>query len=417
MLVDYMEDVYARLVEKPVNIGALKCTNAIIMPCYNEKEIVLQHLELLAKQRTNNFDVLLVLSNIMDAKEMEKTVKKAKYSFGVVLLRRASDTGSAGGFYVGEKYALENGYKCVILADADALPIDRNLVEKLIEAHQKGNEIVLPKCLFMLDGKKVYEHRGPHFYGMISSNLLKKAGLHFAPLYLGADDSEFIIRMMKFAQIAYVESTLIHPARHSIFANFDRSVLYRINDMLLVIPKHMLLYLYSFSLIFPAYIIFGTSHTRKAGLHMLKCILFRKYGKDAVMPNEGGQSRVRNAETKFDIVVTPSDDAGKNIFKYEHSDSGIGKLFRMATAIAGRKTLLMPINNYAVLVSILFAKETWISERNEEYLISKNQNMVIHIVRLALFALLFPLFFSLGVLTFCANIVRKENTIGYGVKG
>ncbi|MEW6529055.1 MAG: glycosyltransferase [Candidatus Micrarchaeota archaeon] len=415
---------YDKLIGEPVKIGLLNGKNIIIIPCYNEKEIVLKHIDLLSKQTTNNFDVIVVLSNIMDCSEIEKIIREVKYNFGIILVKRAIDSGSAGGFYLGEKYAIEKGYQCIILADADAFPIDNNIVETLISMHKRGIEIAVPECLFLLDEKIIYKHRGLHFYGMIDSELLKKAGLHFAPLYLGADDTEFMIRITKFASISHIKNKVCHPAHHSIFVNFDRSILYRINDMLYSIPECAMRYLYSFLFICLVYFIFGTTRARNASIHILRSIILRKYGKNAIIPvnRNGIKTGGRIEDKNFDIIITPLNETNyneferKKNFRYEYSGKNIKKLIGMCIAVAGKKVLLMPINNYAVTLVCICAKETWISGRKELYLLSKNENIFLHMIKFVLLVLTIPLFLMLGLLTLFMNVVRKENNIGYGIK-
>jgi hypothetical protein len=103
------------------------------------------------------------------------------------------------------------------------------------------------------------------------------------------------------------------------------------------------------------------------------------------------------------------------VFKYDYK-GGAGLLPGMAGRVFRKKALLYPINNYAVILSMLLAKETWVSASKGEFLLANGGNPPMHLLRLALFCFAFPVFLSLGMLTFFINWARKPNTWGYGVR-
>ncbi|NYZ74250.1 hypothetical protein H0O00_03845, partial [Candidatus Micrarchaeota archaeon] len=319
-------------------------------------------------------------------------------------------------FFTGEKYALENGYKYIIITDDDCLPVNKRHIETLVEEHRKGNPLVYGTVVFLLDGEEVHYGSGLPYYSLIDIGLLRKVGLHFAPLYMGGEDGEVEARLFLLAKPVRTESRITHPKEHSIFADFERDVRYRTNGMLLCIPEHADIYLYDFAVLCLCYMIFGTPTTRKAGLHILYCVIMHRYGLDAAKGFKSAPEFAQE-ELKFDRIVTPSPSAkGAEYFIYRYKDgTKIGHLLELAFATLRKKTLLMPINTFGALVSMIVAKETWVSSRTGHYLLAENCNAFIHALKLFLFVLLFPPFLVLAFLTLLLNLARKPKTMGYGV--
>jgi GT2 family glycosyltransferase len=177
---------------------------AIAIPTRNWNEILSEHLKRLSAQTFRDFDVIIVYGE--DDEYLDDVC-----GLQVVHIRRKSDCGSAGGFYIGEKFAFDEGYDRVILADNDALPDSGSLVLELVRAVDSGADIALPK----VRNKKGGEARTIDIiaqYGCMSSAMLKKAGLTFFPFYFGGEDIEHLERMRRHgAKIAYVESCALHP--------------------------------------------------------------------------------------------------------------------------------------------------------------------------------------------------------------
>ncbi len=94
---------------------------AVAIPTRNWNEILSEHVKRLSKQAFRDFDVIIVYGE--DDEFLDDVC-----GLPVVHIRRKADCGSAGGFYIGEKFAFDEGYDMVVLADNDALPDSDSLV-------------------------------------------------------------------------------------------------------------------------------------------------------------------------------------------------------------------------------------------------------------------------------------------------
>lgn len=164
---------------------------AVVLPFHGEIECVRRHLELLASQDDPDFDVILVSSS---PHPFGKSVRPSKASsHGTVSLMLRMPLG-AGAFYVGQRYAHENGYAVVILADSDAYPVDASLIRKLKGAAISGrNAIHLPSAASAGRGR---HSPSIHWYGALHDGALSKSGFTYLPLFFGGVDDELESRMM-----------------------------------------------------------------------------------------------------------------------------------------------------------------------------------------------------------------------------
>ena len=399
---------YAALIKEDRKGGAI----LLIMPFYTNYPALFKHLDSLTKQTFTGFDVVIVANAVSDEKRINDFIAKGKFPFGIAVVKRKEDTGSAGGYFTGEKYALEKGYQAVIIGDDDCLPMDDRLIEKMVAQWKGGFLAAGPECRFLMEDKVVYTNRALPFYNLIDISLLKKGGLHYLPAYIGADDIDFTLRVGKGVKISQVDSYVTHPARHSIFANFERSLLYRINQMLLTVPECFVDYMYDFAIICPIYLIFGSARAKAGAAHILESVLAHRYGKEA-LPKDAEYHE--NAPEKYDITVSPL-KKGQGGYDYSEVRGGFGKLPGFSSMVRGKIVLLDMINNYAVLASMMLAKETWIASSKGTYLIAKNPGIVQDIAKICLFVLVLPFFLIGGVLTYLLNCLRKPDTRRYGLQ-
>ena len=387
----------------------------IVMPFYNNYAAIAKHLELLSAQTTSDFDIVIVASVVSDEKKLREIIDGGNFKFGVALVKRKEDTGSAGGYFTGEKFALEKNYRAIFIGDDDCLPVEPTLVEKSIRAWKGGALACAPESRFLMDGEVVYTSRSVPYYGLLDLSLLRKGGLHYLPMYIGADDWEFGFRAIRGVRVSEIDAYVTHPARHTIFANFHRSLLYRINMMLLVVPDRIEDYLYSFSVVCPVYLVFGSQRARAGGLHMLKSVILHRFGKDALMAESPyGEKQPE----RFDVVISSSKAKGmRGARPYDYSKirGGFGKLPGFAKSVAGKVVLLDVVNNFAVLLSMMLAKETWIESTKGTYLIARNSGIPSTIARFIILGLIFPFFLAGGVLAYLVSWLRKPDTRGYGL--
>jgi rhamnopyranosyl-N-acetylglucosaminyl-diphospho-decaprenol beta-1,3/1,4-galactofuranosyltransferase len=104
--------------------GRIGKDTLVIMPFYNSYDYLSRHIELLKRQTFKGFDLLIVLSSVSDGKKVDEILGTAAPDYGIIAVKRKDDTGSAGGFYAGQKYALEHGYQYMVITDDDCLPVD-----------------------------------------------------------------------------------------------------------------------------------------------------------------------------------------------------------------------------------------------------------------------------------------------------
>jgi hypothetical protein len=161
---------------------------AIVIPVHDEAGFLGRHLDALERQTSKDFDVILVHSpgfstaGLLGGRPYGITALPLKHSLG------------AGAFYAGQKYALEAGYRTVILADVDAIPVSPALVGRLsgLAASSSGS-VFLPGL--KTPGRPVCRSASVHWYGAMSSSALLRAGLTYLPIRFGGEDSEFGYRL------------------------------------------------------------------------------------------------------------------------------------------------------------------------------------------------------------------------------
>jgi len=386
----------------------------IVLPFYLNYPSLFAHLELLSRQACRDFDLIIVANALSDEERILHFIDKAELGFGIILVKRKEDTGSAGGYFTGEKFALESGYGAIIHADDDCLPVDPSLIGNLVAKWEGGALAAGAECRFLHGGSEVYASKSTTYYGLVDCGRLRARGLHYVPMYIGADDLEFGYRVVHGLDVAWVDSHVTHPARHTIFADFNRSLLYRINAMLLVIPNRIEEYMYGFAGICPAYLIFGSSSARMGGAHLLRSVILHRFGKGALPELSVFEEPPPKS---FDAIISSSrEKKGAVHYDYSQVRGGFGRLPAFAASVNGKVVLLDLVQNYSVLLSMMLAKETWIESGRGTYLLARNSGPVQKIVKLGVFAIAMPFFLGAGIATFFINWARKPDTRGYGVK-
>ncbi len=180
-----------------------KADMALVIPSYSSKRMLEEHMRRLSRQTFQRFHVIVVYG------ENDEFVGGAGR---MVHLREHGKNGCAGAYYTGEKYALEGGYKIIVLADNDCLPESDGLLGRYAAEMERGAAVVLPTIM-----NPPLESARPgsiiHHYGCIRRDVLGKAGLTFLPLYFGGEDSDLIGRIVANGfNIRHVEEMAAHPA-------------------------------------------------------------------------------------------------------------------------------------------------------------------------------------------------------------
>jgi glycosyltransferase involved in cell wall biosynthesis len=410
---------YDELKGHPTQAGRGKKSNvAIIIPCFNETDLLSRHLSLLSRQIKKDFEVIVVTSSLMNTGDIVKIAEKLP--FLTTILKRKNETGSAGGFFIGAKYAYNRGAKAVIFADVDAFPKNNDLVKALVGEFNKGADLVTPTSILTADGQDVARETVLNQYCLVSSRLISKAGFHFAPLYLGADDFEFMARLKGIAKPVKINKYVLHPIMEFGARSFQRSVAYCINLALISIPANFVYYLYFFGFAVPCMMVFGRGYAREAALNSVRCAFVYAYGKDTyinIADEKTESSGVRGINK--DILVSPI-KSGAETSIYRYASSGMDKIknsLGLATAVFRKKTALSRINLMTTILSMMLCSRVWMLKNdNTGYLLADNGNIVMHALRTIAFCAILPFFALLSVFTLFVNSIRKPNTLGYGVE-
>jgi len=406
-------------------IGKLGKKCLVIIPCYNEEKFLFEHLEALQKQTGAEFDVAIIISGAMDADALYEKIKKKKYKFGALLAQRKFDTGSAGGFFLGEKLALERGHECVIFADVDGIPEQGDLVQKLLKEFESGQKLVVAKNNLQYGGKTVKRHGCLHHYGLVSCHIMRRCGLHYAPLYLGADDYEYSIRLAKEADAKIVDRSVRHPFVVLGSKNFDREAVYNVNMALFGVPGNFSYYMYISSFLCACFLAFGTKRAREYAKTVLWALLFRKYGAElsASLRKVEPQRREIGELENYGAVLSPIKSmGGKNvsIIGKSHSQNEGAKFFEgfsFIPKVFGKETLAFLASGNIIATSMIFAKKVWVKEGEEAFLIADNSNPLLWLCKMGAFFILLPGLVCFALITLLLNIARKENTWRYGLGG
>jgi GT2 family glycosyltransferase len=227
-----------------------KHSTCILILSFNEIENVKKISSYLSK-KINLLDVCFVDNNSSDG-----TFDFLKNNYGSIfnIILTKENLGGAGGFCIGQEWVIERGYDYCILTEADAYPLDEDLIESLLK-NKKQNQIVLARY---------YEQNLPSFsfhYSLYPVEFFKKIGVVNKNLFFRADDWEYGERMGKILKNEYkieiINKFYSHPIikkGFKITANyfhFRNGLLVRakypaINSVLDVTRNFLLYTLYSF---------------------------------------------------------------------------------------------------------------------------------------------------------------------------
>jgi GT2 family glycosyltransferase len=219
-----------------VSVKGRKGDCALIIAVHDESDVLNRHLDLLLQQSVQDFDVIIVHSPQLDLSKV-----KLERPFGVTLVSMYSALGPGGAYYAGEKYALRNGYRSLILVDVDCTPLDKGLVQLL-----RGSAVSEPGSFFLpvmeLLRRSETKSRSIHWYGAMDRSVLETAGLTYLPLYLGYEDAELQMRLESAGfRLRYPDGMLMeHPLSKKGVgtAKILERMLYRQRNAVSIIPTY-----------------------------------------------------------------------------------------------------------------------------------------------------------------------------------
>lgn len=203
----------------------------VVIVTYNRKELLVECLEAISEQGYDYNKVILVDNASTDGTIEYLESKKLLDHPKLVLLKQQKNTGGAGGFAAGMKYAFEHGTDYVWMMDDDAVP-HQNALEQLMK-HATPNHIygslavngddtawtttILPESK-IIDSKtlvpELSEVQSLPFLGYLTSKeIYQKIGLPDTSYFIAADDVEYCLRAKRAEFKTYIcgESYIEHP--------------------------------------------------------------------------------------------------------------------------------------------------------------------------------------------------------------
>ena len=226
-----------------------------IVVTFNRKDLLIKCIHSLLNQ-TAKTDVLIVDNDSSDGTENVLLSSGLLDDERICYLRLSSNTGGAGGFYYGMKYALTKGWCWFWLMDDDAVP-DCNALGNLLSAAKVNQNHIYGSVAIDLQGdskklcfptKKIVNKKSffiedydalsdqeliswlPFLGFFIHRSVVSKIGLPDRDLFIRNDDVEYSERAKKYGSKIYMikKSIIRHPYQPTISFNFfEKKIYYR----------------------------------------------------------------------------------------------------------------------------------------------------------------------------------------------
>lgn len=178
--------------------------------------------EAIREQTFNSFDILVVNNDSTDGTQEWLDEQKDIISI------HQENLGGAGGFYAGQKYAMENGYDWVWMMDDDGIPAEDQLEQLMIFVSDTGrkfvNAMVLdkdnPACFsFYAEGWTVDRAKQEEYIEdfihpfngtLIHRDVMQKAGLVKREMFIWGDEIELTMRYKRAGFLPCTVTKAIH---------------------------------------------------------------------------------------------------------------------------------------------------------------------------------------------------------------
>lgn len=408
---------FSDLVSRTCGIRPRKSDLLLIISSFNSPQLVKRHLSLLSRQSCQEFNVLLVLGVPFDDSALEAYIRRSRFRFGVVLAKENDRRGCSGGFFTGQKYALEQGYKYAIMADDDCMPVDRLLVEALYKNRAKG--YVRPTTRFVIAGyRKQGFPAGPSQYTLFSTALFRKIGLYYLPLFHGADDGEYMERLG--SEGFHIKNYTEHPyiAGMRLFSMLDRTWLFTIQSLMIMRGARSVLYtLLQFCLLSSIALFFLPPYGARLFAASNRLLLTYTYGRRA-------HERMKSGYEKFVFAKSALPKGFSRINEKDASyiDSPIAS--RLSDALAAalrffRKSAVVE-NTFSLFKAFFMAataRKLFVRlDDGRLLLLADHPSAAAHAARLSLFAIFLPAYCLLFIPLFLlVKLARQPRTYGYGL--
>jgi rhamnopyranosyl-N-acetylglucosaminyl-diphospho-decaprenol beta-1,3/1,4-galactofuranosyltransferase len=231
---------------------------AIVVVTYNRLSLLKECIESL-KDQTRKADTIIIVNN----GSKDGTKEWLASQTGIIVIEQEMNIGSAGGFYVGMKYAVERNCDWIWVMDDDAAPV-QNCLEKMAACFPLENAAVALAPLVKEDGSLINNHRSnlimrPDLSGfqirlpagrelepqviqfasfvgiMVNKKLTDDCGLPDNNLFFQNDDVEYCLRINKSGKIFLVPDAVIEHkfVKKHIEEKKRRLGIFKVNDFTL----------------------------------------------------------------------------------------------------------------------------------------------------------------------------------------
>lgn len=176
---------------------------AVVIPTGRDTSLFEGHLKALASQSGADFDVIGIYSR--DAEFVEPPA-----SVSMLHVREMHAAGIAGAYYLGEKVAVREGYKKIILADSDCLPESAGVVAGLAGAASRA-DMSVPSIRYA-PSSELMQGNIPHHYFCFNSRVFEMAGYTYLPFFIGGEEFDFRERTLNGGfSVAHADVRVSHP--------------------------------------------------------------------------------------------------------------------------------------------------------------------------------------------------------------
>ncbi len=408
---------FSGLVSYTKEFGKRKTDLLIVISSLSGYDFVIKHLSYLKKQTYLDFNVLLVIGPPFEDRRILAHFASHHYPFGIIVAKENERRGCTGGFFTGQKYALEQHYDYMIMGDDDCMPVDKRLVEALYRNRKR--DYVAATMVFVEDG---YRKKGivgaPTSYSLLSANFMRHHGLYYLPLFHGADDAEYMERV-KTAPFS-IPNNVEHPyiVGMRLFSMFDRAWFFLLQGIMIIRSLRTTLYnLALCTFMCCIALAFLPPYGRKLFFTMNRLLLTYTYGKKA-------GDRLKSGYQGWIFEMEKSRLSG--FFKVNEKDPsaidepGKKKFFGMAkqALCLARKDVAIE-KTYSFMLAFFLAitaRKVYVKVGTGKYLLfADNSLILLHAAKLLLFAISLPLQAMAAALFLPIKLVRYPNTKRYGL--
>jgi GT2 family glycosyltransferase len=398
--------------------GGRRSRTAVLIPTWRRNDLVMEHLLRLSRQSQRDFDVIVVYGE-------EDEPLDGTFGLPCVHILRKGDIGSAGGFYVAEKFALGSGYEFIVRADNDCFPETPTLLADLLQKLDEGADVAFPRIRNM-DGKEPSHNSLLPQYGCLRAGVLREVGLTYLPLHFGGEDIELLERIKKGGyRVAYADSVAYH-AQHAGVSPFacggSKMRYYMRSDILwrfLSYPPFSV-YFRSFTTIFCG-IFFMFSRKDLSGLMLDAAAagsLLRFFKMDDVAgagaAKLGGAKGMEASRWTYDNGIR--DGISGKAARLAHSTAAF---MAQAPEVFGRDIIFERTVGASGLMLALLARDSWLRENGGYYPVlvgNRPWHIPMHIAAAAIaLAVSLPLSIALTSVGYLRKFALRVDSRAYGI--